>query len=229
MSAIASIAPIASPQTRTDEAYVALKRMIVQREFKPGEWLRRRTVSGRLKLSATPVVEALRRLEQEGLVEMVPQWGARVRTFSVDELEQMFHMRSALEATVFRRLAARLSDVGPKVEALRPLAKQIDGVNARIVAQPDVKPTQEEVDRDILFHLTLAETSGWGLIAREIERLQILRNTIVNLKPNAGLVVTHEDLLDSILTGDATRAEQAIRYHIESRIAIALRGEHGVE
>jgi len=42
------------------------------RTLKPGEWLRRRTISSRLNLSATPVIEALRRLEQEGLVEIVP-------------------------------------------------------------------------------------------------------------------------------------------------------------
>src|SRR6186997_1642203 len=97
--------------TLSQHAYHAMRELIVQGELPAGQWLRKRGMANRLRMSATPVVEALRRLEYEGLVQTEPQWGARVRVFTVPEIFELATMRVALEGAVAACCAKTLTDV----------------------------------------------------------------------------------------------------------------------
>ena len=150
------------PSSRTDQAYVQLRSMVLNGEFKPGHWLRKRTVADHLKMSPTPVVEAFRLLEQEGLVEIVPKWGARVRTMTCDELEQIFWMRSDIEARVARRVTERAGELGRQLDDLDRLAQEADDAIRAVLADRDhlTGRVGQTVEPDLRFHIQLAHRSG---------------------------------------------------------------------
>jgi DNA-binding GntR family transcriptional regulator len=199
--------------TRAEEAYHALRDVIVRQEFPPGTWLRRRTLASKFKMSPTPLVQAFQRLEQEGLVECVPQWGVRVRALTVSELDQIYRMRLALETIVFRELACKVSQVASDLKKLRSLADQID--QSVDIAHGRPKPGAP-IRQDHEFHLALARLAGMDLVVREIERLCLLSATMIPILPNpASTVPNHGQLLDAILTGDADIAERSIRAVLE--------------
>ncbi len=74
--------------TLSERAYYEIKRMIAQREILPGAALVLQSLATKLGMSRMPVVEAIRRLERDGLVTLVPQWGATVKVWSLDEIRE---------------------------------------------------------------------------------------------------------------------------------------------
>lgn len=208
-----------SPATLSDQAYAKVQRMIINGELPPGTWLRKRTMATRLKMSATPVVEAFRRLQHEGMVQIEPQWGARVRVWTVPEVEQLAAMRIALETLVARRAAQSLND--ERLMPLREMAQQADA-HDRAFSDPEAAakiPLGTPFRHDLVFHPAVARAAGLELIAREIGRLGVLQATCRTfVSPAIPTLVTHGQILDAIATGDPETAEQAIRDHIQSNV-----------
>src|SRR5438105_3225610 len=91
--------------TTADAVYEALRQRIVEGEFAPGQRLRSDALATALKVSRTPVREALRKLEAEGLVGLSPRGGLIVQELSEDDLNEIFLIREALEGQA-ARLAA---------------------------------------------------------------------------------------------------------------------------
>jgi DNA-binding GntR family transcriptional regulator len=91
-------------------AYTALRDGIARGEHVAGSRLREEDLAATLGLSRTPVREALRRLQAEGLVEVEPRRGALVATWSADELDEIFELRSLVEGYGARRAAVRITD-----------------------------------------------------------------------------------------------------------------------
>jgi DNA-binding GntR family transcriptional regulator len=96
--------PSSEDQSVHDGVYKALRRMILYSEIEPGAWMRQNEVAAHFNVSRTPVREALRTLSQEGLVELIPNYGARVSGLSVEEFEELYALRRGIEG-----LAARLT------------------------------------------------------------------------------------------------------------------------
>lgn len=211
--------------TRAEEAYQALREVIARQELPPGTWLRQRTIAAKLGMSPTPLVQAFQRLEHEGLVECVPQWGVRVRALSVHQLDQVYRMRVALESIVFRQLATRANELRTSLEKLRPLAEEVDRA-AEAVRQAVARgeqPAGTSLPVDQQFHLELARLSGMEMVVREIDRLCLLSTTIIAFVPNEKRpTITHVDLLDAILTGDPDLAERTIRSSTEANMRHTL-------
>src|SRR5947207_10018751 len=164
-----------SSVSRADEAYVGLKRMILKNEVLPGQWLRLRDTAARLRMSRTPVGDAFRRLEHEGFVTLVPQVGARVRTWTVDEIAEGIELRAALEALVAGGCAVVAKDW--QIAQLRVLAEKVDHDDEAFcdaAHAPPILPGMANTD-DWRFHRMMAEMSELRLIGREIERLELLQ------------------------------------------------------
>lgn len=83
---------------------------IVAERYKPGEWIREQEVASRLSCSRAPVREALRLIEIDGLIEMVPWRGARVVTLTLNEIDDLFVLVGALMGVVAGFAAANASD-----------------------------------------------------------------------------------------------------------------------
>ena len=148
------VATLFRPQrwTASERAYYGIKQMIARSELKPGGPLIIRTLAARLKVSRTPVVEALRRLEGEGLVNVVPKWGATVKEWSWNEIIEAYHIRRGLECE-----AAELFVIRATPEAKKRVVELSNLYDRRAAtAHPGM------AEADIELHLTVARGSRFS-------------------------------------------------------------------
>lgn len=207
------------PATLGDQAFNQMRRMIIEGELEPGLWLRKRQISSLLNMSPTPVIEALRRLQHDGLVEINPRWGARVKIWTVSEIAQLADMRVALEGTVAKRAAETLDS--DQLTRLREIAVKTDEMDIKFESPTDSALIENGVvfQYDLKFHRSLARETGLELIEREINRLRVLQATCrLMVRPAAPTSVSHSQILDAIATHDGDLAERAMRTHIQSNV-----------
>lgn len=110
------------PNSISDQIYERLKQKILLGEIEPGERLMQNQVAENLRASRTPVREAFRRLEQDGLVERVPQGGVRVTRIDLDTIQDVFGIRRVLEAYAVELACDRIT--GEEISALKRLMSQ---------------------------------------------------------------------------------------------------------
>jgi DNA-binding GntR family transcriptional regulator len=206
-----------------DGLHQALRQGITDGKLVPGQRLREVAIARHFAVSPTPVREALRRLEQEGLVTSHAHRGAAVATISADGLEHLYQIHEVLEAFAVRRAAERGD------HDLVPLWTLVDAIDERISG-----PDQIEYNRlDIQFHRMLNGLSGNVELADLIEqthrRIQSARARFdIHLPDRPRLSqAQHRALLEAVAKGDAPQAESLAREHIHSVRDPVLRILHG--
>ena len=142
-----------------DRAYAALRAGILDGRYGPGARLGEIEVAAELGLSRTPVREALRRLGSEGLVENLPNRGARVRSWSADDLDESYEVRAVLEGLGARRAAARVTR--EQLDQLAGLADQMVGVDPSLGHRPP-GDFGELAALNAEFHALIVSASGSG-------------------------------------------------------------------
>lgn len=145
------------PITTSEWVYEKLKESILSEEIAPGEKLVVDQLARELGTSPIPVREAIRRLEAEGWVEIKPFVGARVAPVRVEELEELFTIRTALEP-ILGRTAVR-GVTGEAIERLEQLVDEMDKCVEQNNAMQYSRLNYE-------FHRTLYELSPWKELYR---------------------------------------------------------------
>jgi DNA-binding GntR family transcriptional regulator len=195
--------------TTADAAYQALRHAILQGDLAPGERLRSDALAGDLKVSRTPVREALRKLEAEGLVERSGS-GLIVREFSEKDLTELFYVREALEGMA-ARLAAENATPG-EIAEIRELLDDMETVRQRgdVAA---LRPLTAE------FHRVIGRAAHNGRLLQSLESLlqhvrQMQTSTLLHIegRPVAALK-EYREILQAIEAHDADRAEALARAH----------------
>ncbi|MBR5047165.1 MAG: GntR family transcriptional regulator, partial [Eubacterium sp.] len=112
-----------------DVVFNTLRRAIITGYFSPGERLMEISLAGQLGVSRTPVREAIRKLELEGLVTMIPRKGAQVACITEEDLQDVIEVRSALEEFAVKLACRRIDEEGKKTmrDAHRSFKKAVDG------------------------------------------------------------------------------------------------------
>jgi GntR family transcriptional regulator of vanillate catabolism len=208
------------------KAQLRLREMILAGELPGGTRIAELSIVEKLGVSRTPIRAALMRLEQEGLLEALPNGGYAVRTFSERDVAEAIELRGTIEGLAARLAAER--GVPPVVlgEARECLAR-ID----EVLRQPalDDEHFSAYVALNERFHELLAEMAGSTLMRREVERAGSLPfaspSGFVVVQANSPrardmLIVAqdqHRQVLDAITRGEGSRAEAIMREH--SRIA----------
>src|SRR3954468_10213814 len=137
-------------RTMAEYALEQLRESIILGELPAGTPLRLDDLARRLGMSISPIREAVRQLESLGLAKHVPHQGARVLEFDIHELQDLFHVRLALESLAVRRAAARFTDA--EEAAARAHLDRFDAA----AAESDVRGTlRAHTD----FHMTVYEAS----------------------------------------------------------------------
>jgi DNA-binding GntR family transcriptional regulator len=203
--------PASAPSlTRTlarDEVYRTLKQWIVELQLAPDEVLRDHDLAARLGVSRTPVREALRRLEDEGLVVTSFHKWTKVAPSDVAEVERLYPVVAALEAMAVELSLAHVSTAD---------LNQLDNLNkamAQAIRQRDVERAAE---LDVQFHGLIVQRSGnveiekllEGLRPR-IKRLELAHfgNTLIANQS----VAEHKDIVAALRRGDARLAADAMK------------------
>ena len=189
-----------------DTAYAAIRRAITDGTLEPGERLRDPELCAWLGLSRTPVREALARLEDEGLVETLPQRLTRVAPLDRRDARDAFPVAAALHA-----LATELAV--PVLTAADRAA--LDAANAAFAAALQEADVDGALRADDAFHAVFVDASGNHEVARTLERLtprlrRLERARFASL-PGRRSVTQHDRITALAAAGDAPGAAAAVR------------------
>ncbi len=219
------------PETRrTLSAIVSarLRDLIVTGQLEAGTPLPLRELASRLGVSVMPVREALRNLESEGLVVVEPHRGASVARLSVDDVEELYALRGALEGLAARLAAPRLT--ARDQEALAKLFARLE----RDEASGDLNGFVKD---DRAFHIRLYETAGRPRLVEHIQDLQSSSARALPLvfrawQPLRVALDDHRPILAAIKAGEPALVEARTREHLEQaaqRVMAILRTPGGLE
>lgn len=214
---------LSSAATIADAVYQTLRSAIVYGELPPGRRLLERELALQLAVSRTPVREALRRLEEEGLVSGVPNRGLVVRMVTLEEAEHVYAVREPLEVLAARLAAERLTP--PQMAELRRCLMRA----RRAAALGEWRTVILENNR---FHDVVARASGNPVLARVLD---IMRNQVnlvrvalwsrIPTRPQETLR-QHGEILAALRAGDPEAAAEAARTHLESSWETLRRAYH---
>lgn len=198
-------------------AYRRLLDEIQSGTLAPGARLRETDLADRLGISRTPVREAIRQLEADGLVTHLPRQGATIRRLDHAEVVELYEMRAVLEGTAARLAARAASDI-----ELAELA----ALNADLAGAP-AGPQAREVNRQ--FHRMLLDAARNRFLVKSMSALQkallILGPTTLSDPTRAALAVDeHAAVLAALQSRDGAGAESAMRAHVNAALAARLRG-----
>jgi DNA-binding GntR family transcriptional regulator len=201
---------ISRPKSLTDQAYHHLKAAIRSGALEQHYFYPLGEVAAEFGISRTPVREAVLKLAHEGLLEILPQRGFRIREVAPEEAAEVFELRNLLEGRTVEKLArkARADDLR-KLRAI--LARQ-----QRLVNEP-----RRFLDVDEEFHLTMLELAGFR---RAREFIVMLRDVIWLLGIKAlsapgrleGVLSEHSQIVDCIARKDPAAARRAVSAHLDS-------------
>ncbi len=207
-------------------AQLRLREMILAGELPGGTRIAELTIVEKLGVSRTPIRAALMRLEQEGLIESLPNGGYAVRTFSERDVSEAIELRGAMEGLA-ARLAAERGVAQVVLSEARETLREIDAVLRQSALSDD--DFSSYVGLNERFHGLLGELTGSVFLARELDRVASLPfaspSAFVVVQANSPqardmLVVAqdqHWQVLDAIERREGARAEALMREH--SRLA----------
>lgn len=196
-----------------------LRQAIIQGEFQPGERLMEVTIANKLGVSRTPVREAIRMLELEGLVVMIPRKGAEVAKITVKDLKDALEVRMAIEALSVKLACERIDETG-KEELKQACIAFKEAINSKLV------PAIVEGDED--FHNTIyraAKNPKLVTLAQNL-REQVYRYRVEYVKDfsyHDNLVREHDLITMAILKGDADTAQKIMEQHIYNQEQIVIK------
>lgn len=203
--------------TLADGAYRSVRDEILRGTLRPGMPLSRRRLARQLGMSVLPISDALRRLEEDGLVESRARAGTRVRIPTETDVRELYELREALEAQTARLFAQRATPVQRR--EIRQLAEQVDGLFERLtVVEGEAVEPFDVHTRHVEFHMRIAEYAGSRLVTRMIERKHVLiLNWLFDLAGRrtplpAGF---HSRLADALVSDDPDRADAVMRAHVK--------------
>ena len=196
-----------------DVVFNTLRRAILTGELKPGERLMEIHLANRLGVSRTPIREAIRKLELEGLVTMIPRRGAEVAQITEKSLQDVLEVRRALDA-----LCAELACDRITAEGKVSLKKACDYFE-------EVTRTGDAVaiaEADVALHDIIVQATGNQRLVQLINNLseQMYRYRFEYIKDESGhenLINEHRMIYESIMNGDKEKAAAAARLHIDNQ------------
>jgi DNA-binding GntR family transcriptional regulator len=203
-----------------DKVCQRIRDMIAGGVLTLGQRIVQEELAARLAVSRTPLISALKRLSQEGLVEWVPRRGIYVRSLGAQELVQLYELRERLEPLAAELAAGR---IGPdEARAMRASWLGMEGM----------ADTPEShalfIDRDRRFHWRLAELAGNPYLSAALAPVNMLASLYLrgNPRPWDDTIPDHLAIIDALMRGDPAACGEAMRRHIAKSLS-ALRHEAG--
>lgn len=197
-----------------DEVVQVLRERIYDGTYATGMQLRQEQLADELQVSRTPLREALRILEHEGLLKSEPNRGARVVSADIKQLLDAYQLREVIDG-----LAARLAARSGDEEGRRGLAEMLDE------QQSSLEPWHPAayVLSNVRFHIAVIELADNEYLAGQVPLVRMTSQVFLPVGPvekdRATLAVSeHRLVADAIAAGDAEEAERLARAHIETTI-----------
>lgn len=201
--------PIAN--TIKQQVYQIIKEQICSGHYRPGEWLQENELANIMKVSRSPVREALRKLAGDGLVVDVPNKGVFVKEFTPKDMEDIFDLRLMLESYAIQKSPLNLTD--EKRNLLSDCMLQL-----KQAYEANNLPLYIDIDTDL--HNAIIGLSGNALVESTYEKVHsmIKQFRIYSLTGKQRFdesIKEHADIVNLILAGDVMQADRICRTHLE--------------
>lgn len=201
--------------TASDVAYQVISQKILDGEYTPGTKLSRRKMAEVTGVSVIPVIEALKKLEEDGLVDSKPQWGSFVTVPTKQRIVQIYQLREAIECQVARLLSQSITE--EQVAEIMAIATELDTVPY------DESNAVDARKNHINFHQYLAQYTGNDQLVKTLNRINLFWILCKALGARAAKTqyprYWHRKLVDEITKGDPDNAEKAMREHVLDSLA----------
>lgn len=194
-----------------EQAYMAIKKQILDGVLRPGEQLIETQLAEQLGMSRTPVRNALLRMEHEKLVTSVPNGGTFVASLSPVDVAETYDIREVIEGLAARLLARKITPV--EAERLRALAEKVDSQSATL-------------NDDLEFHSAIVNMCGNSRLAELVDtfclhsmtfdersRQMVASGNVELLRTNRDLDA-HRTVAEAIIQGDGYEAEEKLKLYI---------------
>jgi DNA-binding GntR family transcriptional regulator len=194
----------------TNEAYMGIRRMFFLNEIIPGQKISYGDLAQRLKMSTTPVIQALKRLEFQGLVRHEPNRGYYTENISLKEITEIYEFRELIEVSLLPITISAITQKGMKIFK-KALDNHLDAVRDIYL--------KDRLLKDMEFHLTLATLSGSQLQINTLKSLFDLlylkyRGNVLFVTPMETVDAEHIQLYESIDAGNIEQAQKVLGQHI---------------
>ena len=196
-----------------DVVFKTLRKGILTGELKPGERLMEIHLANKLGVSRTPIREAIRKLELEGLVTMIPRRGAEVAQITPKSMKDVLEVRKVVDTLAVELACERISQEEKEqlTQACQEFEKAVESGDFGSIARTDVA-----------FHDIIVEATGNMRLIQMVNNLaeQMYRyrfEYIKDVKKHGQLVLEHRRIYEGILQKDIEAAKEAIAGHIDNQ------------
>lgn len=196
-----------------DVVFNTLRQAILKGELKPGERLMEIALAEKLGVSRTPIREAIRKLELEGLVTMIPRRGAQVANITEKDLNDVLEVRICLEKMAIEKACNCMTE--ENLQKLRRAGRDFE----RMIASGDLTKLTEA---DVAFHEIIYQASDNARLIQVLYNLreQIYRYRIEYLKEEdirKLLAKEHEEIYQALKNRDVKKAQDITYMHLENQ------------
>ena len=196
-----------------DVVFNTLREAILKGDLNPGERLMELQLASKLGVSRTPIREAIRMLEQEGLAVTTPRKGAEVAKMTLKDMEDVLEIRDALDELAVRIACQKITD-----EQL----KQLEDVKELFEKNTQTNNVKNIAEADVSFHDVIYEATGNPKLVTLLNNLreQVYRYRVEYIKDPKNyptLIAEHEAILDSLKNRDVKNAVEAMHVHVANQ------------
>ncbi|XWK87085.1 MAG: GntR family transcriptional regulator [Phormidium sp.] len=219
---ILSAQPIERSKSLQEQTYQALRSSIMSGELASGDRLVETQLAQQLQVSRTPIREALRQLQREGLVKADANGGLRVTVISVTDAVQLYDCRIALEQVSVAGACEKASEL--QLQILEKFVVQAEKLTQRGTSELN---NFQLLDLDYQFHHLIAESSGnkWlvSLLDQVFDKMMLLRIKTMRQNPKVlEIRIEHQEIFAAIAQRNIQMATEAIQNHLmASKIRVA--------
>lgn len=197
-----------------DVVFNTLREAILKGELKPGERLMELQLAAKLGVSRTPIREAIRMLEQEGLAVTIPRKGAEVAKMTEKDMEDVLQIREALDELAASIACEQISEEELKElrQTMREFEEHTKSGNLKMIAEADVK-----------FHDIIYKATGNPKLVSMVSNLreQMYRYRVEYLKDEKNypvLVKEHSEIVEGLSGKDKGKVTDAMHKHVKNQV-----------
>jgi len=202
------------------QALKQIQTAIKDRKLKPGDRLIETELANEMGISRFPIREALRQLEKEGLVQSIPFKGTTVARFSRKDIEDLYHLRGALEGLALRTLI-------PKTTAAE--FKKLQTIVKAMTKAGEERKSRKVIEEDLRFHKRLCELSGNDKLLSVWLTLESQSRIFLNFEKFqysdlSNFIKWHEEILKAVQERHQEKAERILLEHLREGLELMCSG-----
>ena len=214
----------------TSKAYRHLHQQLVTGKLGSGTVISEKKLAADLGISRTPVGEAFRQLVAEGLVEQIPRYGTVVKTFTRQDVAEIYELREAIEPYAACKAARSISklqlqQLGVLCRAIEQLAEQLDASDADSL---DGETLRQFMAADMAFHLLIVRAAANSRILKVVQDSRVVSQVFHMRRPRHDSTIVHgacdfhKKILTGLRSGDADAAADWMLKHIRQSKQVTL-------